>query len=93
MLSLFPYPDTVCAPCYTACMKRKVRKEEVIGFETRFTPDPSGGYVVTVPLLPGLATEGATLTEARRMAKEAILCYVEGVLKEPGRRSSAVVHA
>lgn len=62
-------------------MKRGVQRKEIIGFDTLFTPDGSG-YVVTVPLLPDLATEGDTLTEAHAMAKEAILCYLEGVLKD-----------
>lgn len=46
--------------------------------------DPSG-YQVTVPLLPGLITYGRTLAEAREMAREAILCHLEG-LKKDGER-------
>ena len=40
------------------------------------------GYTVTVPALPGLVTEGATLEEAREMAREAIACYLEGLSKD-----------
>ena len=40
------------------------------------------GYTVTVPSLPGLVTEGATLEEAREMAREAIACYLEGLSKD-----------
>ena len=37
-----------------------------------FEPDPDkGGYVATVPAL-GIATQGETLEETRRMAQEAI---------------------
>jgi len=37
---------------------------------------------VTVPTLPGLTTEGATLEEAKAMAREAIACYLEGPGKD-----------
>lgn len=39
------------------------------------------GYRVTVPLLPGLITYGRTLAEAREMARDAIRCHLEGLLK------------
>jgi antitoxin HicB len=40
-----------------------------------------GGYTVTVPALPGLATEGKDLEHARTMAKDAVRCYIEGLKK------------
>lgn len=40
------------------------------------------GYVVTVPALPGLVTEGRTLEEARRMAEDAIRCHVESLIED-----------
>jgi predicted RNase H-like HicB family nuclease len=42
----------------------------------------TGGYTVTAPALPGLVTEGQTVEEAKVMAREAIVCYLEGVLKD-----------
>ena len=45
-----------------------------------FEPAEEGGYVVTVPALPGLHTEGDTFEEAQTMAADAIRCYVEGCL-------------
>ena len=43
-------------------------------------PDPEdGGYVVTVPSLPGCVTEGDTLEEAVDMAKDAIRGYIESL--------------
>ncbi len=42
-------------------------------------PDEDGGFVVTCPALPGLVTEGETLEEAREMAAEAILGYLESL--------------
>jgi len=40
-----------------------------------------GGFVVTVPALDGCITEGDTIEEALENAKEAILCYLEGLEK------------
>jgi antitoxin HicB len=42
-----------------------------------FEPAEEGGFVVTCPALPGLVTEGDTLEEARAMAQDAILAYLE----------------
>jgi antitoxin HicB len=46
-------------------------------------PDPSeGGYTVTVPALPGVVTQGASIEQAIAMAKEAIQCHIEGLLAD-----------
>ena len=59
----------------------KKHTEAIHHYEAIF--DPNGaGYTVTVPKLPGLVTEGNTLKEARDMAKDAIRCYMESILKE-----------
>ncbi len=47
-----------------------------------FEPAEEGGFVVTFPALPRLATEGDTLEEARAMAADAILCHIEGLQKD-----------
>ena len=47
-----------------------------------FEPAEEGGYVVTVPTLPGVVTEGDTLEEARRMVADAIQCYLESLRKD-----------
>jgi predicted RNase H-like HicB family nuclease len=47
-----------------------------------FEPAPEGGYIVTVPALPGLVTEGDTLEEAREMARDAIRAYLESLIKD-----------
>ncbi|KRT65375.1 MAG: hypothetical protein XU11_C0028G0028 [Candidatus Dadabacteria bacterium CSP1-2] len=47
-----------------------------------FEPAPEGGYIVTVPALPGLVTEGDTLDEAREMARDAIRAYLESLIKD-----------
>lgn len=40
-----------------------------------------GGFNVSVPALDGCFTEGDTEEESLRNAKEAILCYLEGLEK------------
>jgi antitoxin HicB len=51
-------------------------------FTVFFEPAVEGGYVVTCPALPGLVTEGDTLAEAKRMAKDAIRTYLESLRKD-----------
>jgi len=41
--------------------------------------EPDGGYVVTVPALPGCVSQGDTHDEALSNIKEAILGYVEAL--------------
>src|SRR5271169_3434736 len=48
----------------------------------RVKKQQASGYQVTVPLLPGLITFGRTITEAREMARDGILCYLEGLKKD-----------
>jgi predicted RNase H-like HicB family nuclease len=40
-----------------------------------------GGYNVSVPALDGCFTQGDTLDEALENAREAVLCYIEGLEK------------
>jgi len=64
-------------------------------FTAVFKPAEEGGYVVTVPALPGLVTEGDSLEEARRMVKEAVLGYLESLRKHgdeiPSEREAPLV--
>ena len=46
-----------------------------------FEPAVEGGYIVSVPALPGLVTEGDTIEEARAMVKDAIRGYLESLVK------------
>ncbi len=59
----------------------KKHKEIIYQYEAIFEPNEAG-YTVIVPKLPGLVTEGDNLKEAREMAKDAIRCYLEALLKE-----------
>ena len=58
--------------------KAKCQPYEYTAF---FEANENGGYTVTVPALPGLVTEGKNLEDARKMAKDAIRCYIEGLKK------------
>ena len=40
-----------------------------------------GGYNITVPALDGCFTQGDSMDEALDNAKEAIICYLEGLEK------------
>jgi predicted RNase H-like HicB family nuclease len=46
-----------------------------------FEPAEEGGYIVHVPALNGLTTEGDTLEEAKAMALDAIKGYLETLLE------------
>jgi len=48
-------------------------------FNIVIRPEPEGGFTARVPGLPGCVTRGRTLTEVRRMAKDAIFGYVESL--------------
>ena len=62
---------------YTGAMNERCYRYTVL-IETA----EEGGYTITCPSLPGLATEGNTLPEARRMAAEAIRGYLDSLAKD-----------
>ena len=48
-------------------------------FNIVLTPAEEGGFIVTVPALDGCFTQGETEKQALKNAKEAIICYLEGL--------------
>jgi len=52
-----------------------------VKFNVILKPAGEGGFNVTVPALDGCFTQGDTEKEALENAKEAILCYLEGLEK------------
>ncbi len=56
--------------------KKKIRKFTVV-----FEKSEEGGYIVKVPMLPGCMTQGETFEEAEKMARDAIKCYCESLIK------------
>ena len=60
---------------------RKVMKDTVYTYTVLFEPAAEGGYTVTVPMLPGVITEGDTLEEARVRALAAIRGHLKVLRK------------
>lgn len=57
--------------------------QKILKYTAIFEPAEEGGYVVSVPALPGCATQGETFEDAVYMIKDAIQLYLS-VLKEDG---------
>lgn len=55
--------------------------QKVLKYTAIFEPAEEGGYVVSVPALPGCFTEGDTLEEAMEMVKDAISGYLASLRK------------
>jgi predicted RNase H-like HicB family nuclease len=52
------------------------------GYRVIYEQLSEGGFQVFVPALPGIVTYGRTLEEAREMARDAIVCHLQGLLKD-----------
>lgn len=63
-------------------MKKKTIKEQEYSFTIVYEPIKEGGYQVTVPMLSGLVTYGRDFEEAKKMARDAIRCYLESLRKD-----------
>lgn len=63
-------------------MAKKI-SQKILKYTAIFEPAEEGGYVVSVPALPGCITEGDTFEEAAAMVKDAIEGYL-AVLKDEG---------
>jgi predicted RNase H-like HicB family nuclease len=49
----------------------------MLGYTIVLETEKEGGFVVSVPALPGCLTQGESRTEALRNAREAIAAYIE----------------
>jgi antitoxin HicB len=49
-----------------------------------FESAEEGGFVVTFPAIPGLATQGETIEEARAMAADCLRACLESLAKDGG---------
>ncbi len=56
-------------------------KRKVLQYTVFYTPEPEGGFTVTVPFLPGCVTYGKNLQDAKKMAEDAIQLYVKSLQK------------
>jgi antitoxin HicB len=52
-----------------------------LGYRIIFEPLIEGGYSVIVPSIAEICTFGETLEEARKMARDAIRCFLESAHK------------
>jgi predicted RNase H-like HicB family nuclease len=59
--------------------------ETRVRYTAVFERAEEGGYIVTFPAIPNLATHGETLDEARTMAADCLLAYLESLQKDGGR--------
>jgi predicted RNase H-like HicB family nuclease len=57
------------------------RRRRIMKFVVMLEPAEEGGFNVSVPALDGCFTQGETEEESLKNAKEAILCYLEGLEK------------
>jgi predicted RNase H-like HicB family nuclease len=58
-------------------MKRKIAR--AFAYSVFYEQAAEGGYVASVPALPGCHTQGETLEETERNVKEAIALYLESL--------------
>jgi predicted RNase H-like HicB family nuclease len=57
-------------------------KSTVYTFRVMIEPDEPSGYHGFVPLLKGVHTQGETIQEVKRNLREAIICHLQGLLKD-----------
>ena len=58
--------------------REKIAAQELV-FTAVYEPAEEGGFVVTFPAIPNLATQGETLEEARGMAADCLQGYLESL--------------
>ncbi|MEK7503881.1 MAG: type II toxin-antitoxin system HicB family antitoxin [Patescibacteria group bacterium] len=58
------------------------QSQSVLNYNAVFQEETAGGYSVWVPELPGCASQGETLDEAKNNIEEAIQLYLEDTPKE-----------
>ncbi len=69
------------APIVAAIEARMSMRQEY-SYTAVFEAAEEGGYVVTFPAIPGLATQGETVEEAREMANDCLRAYLESLAKD-----------
>jgi predicted RNase H-like HicB family nuclease len=62
-------------------MINRIKMEDLMKFFVVLEEAEEGGFNVSVPALEGCFSQGETEEEALENAKEAILCYLEGIEK------------
>jgi len=62
-------------------MREKIIKTNEHPFTVIYEPLKEGGVNVIFPAIPEICTFGRTLKEAKKMARDALRCYLESALK------------
>lgn len=57
-------------------------KSNIYTFRVIIEPDKPSGYHGFIPILKGVHTQGETIEEVKRNLKEAIICHLQGLLKD-----------
>ena len=65
---------------YNKSMKKSLSRK-ILKYTVIFEPAEEGGYIVSVPSLPGCVSQGDTFEQASAMIKDAMRGYLD-VLKE-----------
>ena len=60
-------------------------KSTIYTFRVIIEPDKPSGYYGFVPLLKGVHTQGKDIKEIKHNLKEAIICHLQGLLKDKQR--------
>jgi len=66
-------------------MKKRKLTQRILEYTAIFEPAEEGGYVASVPAVPGCHTEGDTLREAKANIAEALSLCLE-VLEDEGQK-------
>ena len=81
-------------------MKTKEPQHKAYSFNVVLTPEPEGGFTMTVPTLPEAITYGKTVSDALRYARECIALCLEAriaegqkIPKEVGALATSIVTA
>ena len=56
-------------------------KSKILNYNIILESESDGGFTVVVPKLPGCVTCGKNLQEAKKMAEDAIKCYIKSLVK------------
>jgi predicted RNase H-like HicB family nuclease len=62
-------------------MEKKLIHSKEYSYTVIYEPIKEGGFNVIFPDVPEICTFGRNLKEAREMAKDALLCYLESAFK------------
>ncbi|MBR0289899.1 MAG: type II toxin-antitoxin system HicB family antitoxin [Selenomonadaceae bacterium] len=63
-------------------MEKNLDYYAALPYEINIVHSPTGGYVATIPDLPGCITQGETRLQVLEMIEDAKLCWLEAALED-----------